>query len=234
MVEMPSVPKYSMSYHGAGRYDLIFVVSVNRTRITKSWVAKLFNNEGAVSGGREPPITENVQIGTSLVIQWLGLHFPGQGIQVEERRSHIAHSQKTKTLKKPRSNSVTNLVKTFKKINWDPFFWQQLKELMHQVGGWVFWPTQKSLCLRLWFCVSPDTFSEYLVWEWYTYPTSDFLLKLHVYLWCWPNKVNPDSKLKERKKGLCEGDPSIPIQSITTFVMSLELSEGITWSLGSY
>ena len=66
MVEMPSVPKYSMSYHGAGRYDLIFVVSVNRTRITKSCVAELFSNEWTVSGGRELLITENVQIETSL------------------------------------------------------------------------------------------------------------------------------------------------------------------------
>ena len=68
MVEMPSVLKYSMSYRGAGRYDLIFVVSVNRTRITKSRVAELFSNEWTVSGGRELPITENVQIRTSLVI----------------------------------------------------------------------------------------------------------------------------------------------------------------------
>ena len=68
MVEMPSVPKYSRSYHGAGRYDLVFVVSVNRTRITKSRVAKLFSNEWTVSGGRELPITENVHIRTSLVI----------------------------------------------------------------------------------------------------------------------------------------------------------------------
>lgn len=134
MVEMPSVLKYFMSYHGAGRYDLIFVVSVNRTRITKSCVAKLFNNEWAVSGGRELPITENVQIGTSLVIQWLGLHFPVQGIQVEERRSHIVHSQKTKTLKKTRSNSVTNLVKTFWKINWDCFLLAATKGI--DAPGW--------------------------------------------------------------------------------------------------
>lgn len=39
--DIPFVPKYSMSCHGAQRLDLIFVVSVNTTGTTKNFVAKL-------------------------------------------------------------------------------------------------------------------------------------------------------------------------------------------------
>ena len=52
--------------------------------------------------------------GTSLVVQWLGLHLPKQRVQVQslvgELRSHMSCSQKTRT--QNRNNAVTNSIKT--------------------------------------------------------------------------------------------------------------------------
>ena len=56
---------------------------------------------------------------TSLVVQWLRLHLPVQGGQVQslvgELRSHIPQGQKTKTSN--RSNIVTNPIKTLKMVH---------------------------------------------------------------------------------------------------------------------
>ena len=56
---------------------------------------------------------------TSLVVQWLRLHLPVQGVQVQslvgELRSHMPQGQKTKTSN--RSNIVTNPIKTLKMVH---------------------------------------------------------------------------------------------------------------------
>ena len=61
---------------------------------------------------------ENV-VGTSLVIQWLRLHVPKQGMQVRslarKLRPHKHWGQKTKMWN--RSNTVTNTIKTLKMVH---------------------------------------------------------------------------------------------------------------------
>ena len=57
--------------------------------------------------------------GTSLVVQWLRLHLPRQGMQIRspvwKLRSHMLQGQKSKTFFK--SNIVTNSIKTFKMVH---------------------------------------------------------------------------------------------------------------------
>ena len=58
---------------------------------------------------------KKVLVGTSLVVQWLGVHLPKQGMKVpslvREPRSHMPHNQKAKNMKN-RSSIVADSVKT--------------------------------------------------------------------------------------------------------------------------
>ena len=60
-------------------------------------------------------ILKTSQLGTSLVVQWLRLRLPKQGVKVRslvgELGSHMPHGQKTRTYNS--SNTVTNSIKTF-------------------------------------------------------------------------------------------------------------------------
>ena len=63
-------------------------------------------------------VTNKRVLGTSLIVQWLGLCLPTQEVRVqslvEELRSNLPCCQKTKTYN--RNNTVTNSIKTFQ--NW--------------------------------------------------------------------------------------------------------------------
>ena len=67
------------------------------------------------------PLTSDVQQGTCVVVQWLGLHLLVQGVPVRslvrELGSHISHSEikEPPKHKKNRSNIVTNSIKTSEK-----------------------------------------------------------------------------------------------------------------------
>ena len=63
--------------------------------------------------------TEDIQMGTSLAVQWLRLCLPMQGVQVrsllQKLRSHMPRGQKNKT--KNRSSTVTSSIKTLKVVH---------------------------------------------------------------------------------------------------------------------
>ena len=73
---------------------------------------------GAGTGkkGGYPPV--NHQSGTSLVLQWLRLCLPVQGVQVQslvrEQRSHVPRSQKIETLKEKQKQYCNKFNKDFK------------------------------------------------------------------------------------------------------------------------
>ena len=67
---------------------------------------------------------------TSLAVQWLRLRLPVWQVWVQSRvgelRSHMPHSQKTKT--KNRKNVVTNSIKALKYWGWG-WGWKQFKKI---------------------------------------------------------------------------------------------------------
>ena len=92
-----------------------------RSKTVGEEVYSIFSEAMAGWGGRN---SEQMipSMGTSLVVQWLRLLLPMQGVRVRtlvrELRSHMPHDQNTKT--KTRSSIVTNSIETLKK--WSTWF----------------------------------------------------------------------------------------------------------------
>ena len=103
---------------------------------------------------------EKVNGGTFMVVQWLTLHLPMQGIRVRslvrELRSHMPLPQKTKPWN--RSNVVTNTTNTLKKKSqWNTILQSTIFQLKGKRKSWwdsipgvAYWSSHTYWCLFTW------------------------------------------------------------------------------------
>ena len=95
-----------------GRYETVLIPTKSKNNIKR--------NHSSVNGSiASKKYSQNMLIGTSLVVWWLRLHLLMQEAQVQplvgELRSHVLCGQKIKTWN--RSNIVTYIINTFKMVH---------------------------------------------------------------------------------------------------------------------